>query len=234
MTPRLPQDQYQERIALPFNHAQVTAGFAQVIFVAALRPFRVKGGKYRNPTGLAAHASNNFAGTLRRCGAADALTIAATTFTTTHASEYVNITAHGLQTGDGPVRLTNSGGALPAGFALATDYYVIVVDANTLQLASTRANAFGGTAVTISGDGTGTHTLTGYTGCRRPVVAATIFDTDADDGAALGADATVTMVLSATDANTLLAVDDELWLVLVEEGTATLPLGAGWFEGLYT
>ena len=38
----------------------------------------------------------------------------------------------------------------------------------------------------------------------------------------------------ATDANTLLAVDDELWLVLVEEGTATLPLGAGWFEGLYT
>ena len=56
----------------------------------------------------------------------------------------------------------------------------------------------------------------------------------ADDGAALGADATVTMVLSATDANTLLAVDDELWLVLVEEGTATLPLGAGWFEGLYT
>ena len=114
-------------------------------------------------TQLAAHASNNFAGTLRRCGAADALTIAATTFTTTHASEYVNITAHGLQTGDGPVRLTNSGGALPAGFALATDYYVIVVDANTLQLASTRANAFGGTAVTISGDGTGTHTIT-YTG----------------------------------------------------------------------
>ncbi len=227
---RLPNNFYTERVFVPFAHAQVTAGFGQVLAVPSDVPLRVKSAKYRNPTGLAAHASDNFYGQLCRCGAADALTVAAVTFTTTHGTETVNINAHGLLTGDGPVRLTNSGGALPAGYSTATDYYVIKTGTNTLQLASTRANAFAGTAVTISGDGTGTHTLTGYTGCRRPAVVATLFDTDADDGAALGADATVSATLSATDANLVIDVDDELWLVLTEEGSATLPAGYGWLE----
>ena len=93
----------------------------------------------------------------------DDLTVAATSFTTTHASEQVDSTSHGLLTGDGPIRLTNSGGALPAGYAVDTDYYVIYVGANAFQLATSRANAFAGTAVAISGNGTGTHTYTGYT-----------------------------------------------------------------------
>lgn len=86
--------------------------------------------------------------------------IAGATFTTTHATETVNITTHGLLTGDGPVQLTTSG-ALPAGFALLTDYWIIRTGASTLKLALSLADALAGTAVEITGDGTGTHTLTG-------------------------------------------------------------------------
>lgn len=81
------------------------------------------------------------------------------TFTTTHAAETITKSTHGFTTGEGPLRLTNSGGALPTGFATATDYWVIVVDANTFKLATTRANAIAGTTVTISDDGTGTHSI---------------------------------------------------------------------------
>ena len=86
---------------------------------------------------------------------------AAQTFTTTHASELVNCTAHGFKTGD-KVRLTTTAADLPNGFSVDTTYYVIYVSADTLKLASTDANAVAGTAVTISDDGTGTHTITGY------------------------------------------------------------------------
>jgi hypothetical protein len=101
----------------------------------------------------------------------DALTVSATNFTTTHGAETITSSTHGLKTGDGPIRLTNSGGALPAGYAADTDYYVIYVDADTIKLATTRANAYAGTAVAITGDGTGTHTYAGYTSgttvCQR-------------------------------------------------------------------
>lgn len=117
----------------------------------------------------------------------DALTVAATTFTTTHASELVNSNSHGLVTGDGPIRLTNSGGALPAGYSADTDYYVIANNANSFKLATSRANAFAGTAVAISGDGTGTHTYTGYTSgntsCERAVFQSYGLLGDAADGA---------------------------------------------------
>jgi hypothetical protein len=82
-------------------------------------------------------------------------------FTTTHASELVNCTGHGFKTGD-RVRLTTSAADLPNGYAVDTTYYVIYVSADTLKLASSDANATAGTAVSISDDGTGTHTITGY------------------------------------------------------------------------
>ncbi len=83
-------------------------------------------------------------------------------FTTTHAAETIQITAHGLQTGDGPFQLTNSGGALPAGYSALTDYWVVKVDDDNLKLAASYANAVAAspTIVAISGDGTGTHTMT--------------------------------------------------------------------------
>lgn len=91
-------------------------------------------------------------------------TVASDTFTTTHAAETFTQSSHGFLTGDGPIRLTNSGGALPTGTAIGTDYYVYVVDANTFKLATTRALAVSGAPdVTISSDGSGTHTYAGYT-----------------------------------------------------------------------
>lgn len=48
---------------------------------------------------------------------------------------------------------------LPAGLALATDYYVIKVTDSTFKLATSYANAVAGTAINITDAGTGTHTM---------------------------------------------------------------------------
>lgn len=57
------------------------------------------------------------------------------------------------------VRLTTTT-TLPAGLALATDYYVIKASDTTFKLATTFANAVAGTAINITDAGTGTHTVT--------------------------------------------------------------------------
>lgn len=74
--------------------------------------------------------------------------------------------AHGLETGDGPVRLTTTT-TLPAGLALATDYWIIRITADTFKLATSLANAYAGTAVDITGTGTGTHTLSDTASTQR-------------------------------------------------------------------
>lgn len=56
------------------------------------------------------------------------------------------------------VRLTTTT-TLPAGLALATDYYVIKLDDDTFSLATTYANAVAGTEIDITSAGTGTHTV---------------------------------------------------------------------------
>ena len=53
------------------------------------------------------------------------------------------------------VQFENSGGALPAGLAAGTQYFVVNVAASTLQVSET----FGGSAVNITGTGSGTHTI---------------------------------------------------------------------------
>lgn len=68
------------------------------------------------------------------------------------------VTAHGWNTGR-KVRLTTTG-TLPAGLALSTDYYLIVVDANTLAYASSLANALLGTKISITDQGTSGSTAT--------------------------------------------------------------------------
>jgi len=89
----------------------------------------------------------------------EALVFADQTFTADAATDKIAITGHGLTTGAGPFQATNSGGALPAGLAVSTDYWWIRVDADHGKLATSRANAIAGTAIDISGAGTGTHTL---------------------------------------------------------------------------
>lgn len=69
----------------------------------------------------------------------------------------ITITGHGRVTGDGPVRVGLTGdGTLPAGLSASTNYFVIVVDEDTIKLATSAANAAAGTAVDITGTGTDT------------------------------------------------------------------------------
>ena len=57
------------------------------------------------------------------------------------------------------VRLTTSS-ALPSGLALTTDYFVIVVSADTFRLASSLALAIAGTPVALADAGVGNQTVT--------------------------------------------------------------------------
>jgi microcystin-dependent protein len=79
------------------------------------------------------------------------------TFTVTIASPgVVTLNGHNLQTGD-QVYLTTTG-ALPTGLVANTLYYVVRIDANTFNLATSRANAYAGTKINTSGTQSGTHT----------------------------------------------------------------------------
>ena len=74
-------------------------------------------------------------------------------------TDTVTMTAHELTTG-AKGQLTTSG-TLPAGLSLATDYFIIVTDANDVQVATSLALAQAGTAVDITAAaGGGTHTFT--------------------------------------------------------------------------
>lgn len=75
------------------------------------------------------------------------------------ANNELDIASHEFEDGDGPVQLTTTT-TLPTGLALLTDYWTIFTDGGTIQLATSRANALLGTAVTFSDAGTGTHTVT--------------------------------------------------------------------------
>jgi len=97
-----------------------------------------------------------------------ALVVADTVFTAEADTELFTAVAHGLLTGDGPIRVANGGGALPAGLAAATDYWVIKVDADNFKLATTLGNAVAGTALAITTDGTGTQTLSDTGSTKRP------------------------------------------------------------------
>jgi hypothetical protein len=67
-------------------------------------------------------------------------------------------TAHGYTTG--VLGQFTTSVALPAGLAAVTDYYAIVVDANTFKFATSLANALAGTAINITTTGTGNQTFT--------------------------------------------------------------------------
>jgi microcystin-dependent protein len=79
------------------------------------------------------------------------------TFTITIAAPaVVSQTAHGFITGD-QVYFTTTG-ALPTGLSINTIYYVVKIDANSYNLATTYANAVAGTKITTTGSQSGTHT----------------------------------------------------------------------------
>jgi hypothetical protein len=74
------------------------------------------------------------------------------------AADTITIASHGVQNIERQLELTTTD-TLPGGLAADTVYYPIRVDANTLQLASTRTDAADGTAINITDTGTGTHTV---------------------------------------------------------------------------
>lgn len=99
---------------------------------------------YADSIGTAYKSTDTFAGTVA------AVDVTANTIT---------ITAHGLSTGD-KVTYSNGGGTSITGLVTATDYYVIAIDANTVKLATTYANAIAGTPIDLTVVGVGvSHSL---------------------------------------------------------------------------
>jgi hypothetical protein len=87
------------------------------------------------------------------------MTLADLTFTAANSGDVMTSVAHGMETGAGPYRVSNSGGALPTGLATDTNYWIIKLTVDTYQYAASLADAIAETEVVISTDGTGTHTL---------------------------------------------------------------------------
>jgi hypothetical protein len=106
-------------------------------------------------------------------------------------------TAHGMTAGDGPYRLSNAGGGLPAGTAVDTNYWIIAPTADTYKLASSKANALANTPVDITTAGTGTHTL--LRAANDVVIAQLVQGANA----VTGANYTATQVAGTGDTDTL-------------------------------
>jgi hypothetical protein len=93
------------------------------------------------------------------------------TFTADSTTNSFTATGHGFTTGDGPLRVSNSGGALPNGLTAGTDYWVTVLTVNTFTLSTSFLGALAGTTaqlVIISTNGTGTQTIASTGSTVRP------------------------------------------------------------------
>ncbi len=83
------------------------------------------------------------------------------TFTADAATDAITFAVGAVvRMGDG-IQLTTTG-TLPAGLSVATTYYIFIASGGAIKLATSLANARAGTAVNITGAGTGTHTGTRY------------------------------------------------------------------------
>jgi hypothetical protein len=77
------------------------------------------------------------------------------------AADTLKFTAHGLETGDGPFTIANTGGALPTGITAATNYWLVKSDDDKVQIATSLANAYASppVVVDITSAGSGVNTL---------------------------------------------------------------------------
>ncbi len=117
------------------------------------------------------------------------------------ATDTISEPGHGMATGAGPFRLATTG-TLPTGTGIAVDtnVFIIVVDANSYKLATSKANALANTAIDITAAGSGTHTL------QRGVNDVIIAQLVAGLAAVLGVGWTVSQVAGAGQTDTLRAV----------------------------
>ncbi len=100
----------------------------------------------------------------------DVTTAPSTITFSSRSSDTVTMTgSHGMITG--ATLLFNGGGTICTGLTAATLYYAIVTGATTLKFATTMSNAIAGTAVTLSGDGSGARTWAPGVGVKLPAPA---------------------------------------------------------------
>jgi len=74
-------------------------------------------------------------------------------------TEVITINAHGYNTGQS-LKYSNGGGTTLAGLTNDTTYYAIIVDDNSIKLATNDSNATAGTAINLTGTGNNAQTLT--------------------------------------------------------------------------
>lgn len=60
---------------------------------------------------------------------------------------------------DGPVTVSNVGGALPTGIAASTNYWIVRISGTTYYMATTRGNAMADTNLSVTSNGTGVQTV---------------------------------------------------------------------------
>ncbi len=92
--------------------------------------------------------------------AADSRTLNFSPSNVNTSTNQITLTGHGFVSGE-LVRFTTSG-TLPSGISLATDYWTIVDDANTIRFAPTQSTSYDRSAISLSTQGSGVHTITGY------------------------------------------------------------------------
>lgn len=163
----------------------------------------------------------------------------AAVFTASSATDLLTITAHGLILGDGPLQVSNSGGALPSGLTAATNYWVIPNDANTFRLASSFLAAVASISIDLLTNGTGTQSIASTVSTTRPAdasVARTLTVTGTAVAGAIVTGGTSVSLLSPFIANSVtntMAVDghglltgDGPFRVLNSGGALPVPLVA--------
>jgi hypothetical protein len=72
----------------------------------------------------------------------------------------INIPNHGFTTGQSPPVFVSNPGTLPTGLSASTPYWIIAVDADHIQFATTLPRALASDAISLSAAGSGTNTLT--------------------------------------------------------------------------
>lgn len=132
------------------------------------------------------------------------ITFGPVTFTANATFDELNVVGHGLASGDGPLQVSNSGGALPTGLIAATNYWAIRTSEDKFKLATSRAKSLAGTAIDLTTNGTGTNTVTAVSATRA--ASATVHGDVALDG--------------NVSAGTVAAVDFQYGLQTLAVGTA--------------
>jgi hypothetical protein len=134
------------------------------------------------------------------------------------AANTITITGHGMLTGTKLTYQDGSGTAL-AGLADNTAYFVVVVDANTIKVASSLSNAQAGTTIALTGTGNNAQTLEGDTATATATVSAagkvtgvsiTAVGSDYQSVPAVTIAAPATETLDLTDTSVAVLADDEI------------------------